>query len=452
VLIKLNTLYFLNQNWQIQFCHQATLTIKYQSFIMTKRYCTPGMLQFGWTILLLLYCISVSANPPVSNHPSGDKTKWVGTWGTALLAIASKDMPPKPGIAHHVLRQIVCVSIGGDTLRLKFSNKFGNSPLVIKSVQIALAKDSSVIETSTAALLTFNGKQEVTLQPGTEIYSDPQSFGLKPRSRIAVTISFGEVPSILTGHGASRTTSYLFAGNAAKTGETYEDVIRMDHWYIIAGIEVAAKNNTGSVVVFGDSIADGRGSGTNKQNRWPDILSENLLKDPATSHVGVINMGIGGNAILKGGLGPTGLMRFEHDVLDQQGVKWLIVAEGVNDLGGAPDSLAADDIAQHLIAAYQQFIDLAHAKGIKVYGATIMPFKKSFYYESYRNSARNKVNEWIRHSNRFDAVIDLDLMMRDPNDKDVLKYEVQAGANDFLHPNELGYRLIGDGISLSLFK
>lgn len=419
---------------------------------MTKRYHTLGILQIGWPTLLLLYCISVSANPPVSQYHTDDKTKWVGTWGTALLAIDPKDMPPKPGMANHVLRQIVCVSIGGDKLRLKFSNKFGNSPLEIRSVQIAVAKDSSAIDMSTIALLTFNGKQEVILQPGTEIYCDPKSFVLKPRARIAITISFGEVPSILTGHGGSRTTSYLFASNAAKPDETYRDMIRIDHWYIIAGIEVAAKNSTGSVVVFGDSIADGRGSGTNKQNRWPDILSENLLKNPATSKVGVINMGIGGNAILNGGLGPTGLLRFEHDVLEQKGVRWLILAEGINDLGGAPDSLAADDIAQNLIAAYQQFIDLAHAKGIKVYGATIMPFKKSFYYESYKNSARNKVNEWIRSSNHFDAVIDFDQLMRDPNDKDVLKYEVQAGANDFLHPNELGYRLIGDGINLSLFK
>lgn len=419
---------------------------------MKKRYHSPGFLQIGWTTLLLLYCISVSAHPPVSQHQTEDNTKWVGTWGTALLAIDPKDMPPKPGIANHVLRQIVCVSIGADKLRLKFSNKFGNSPLVIRLVQIAVAKDSSAIDRSTTALLTFNGQQHVILQPGTEIYSDSKSFRLKPRASIAITISLGEVPSILTGHGGSRTTSYLFAGNAAKPGEIYKDVIRIDHWYIIAGIEVAAKNNTGSVVVFGDSIADGRGSGTNKQNRWPDILSENLLKNPATSKVAVINMGIGGNAILKGGLGPTGLLRFEHDVLDQKGVKWLIVAEGINDLGGARDSLAADDIARHLIAAYQQFIDLAHAKGIKVYGATIMPFKKSFYYENYKNSARNKVNEWIRSSNRFDAVIDFDQLMRDPNDKDVLQYEVQAGASDFLHPNELGYRLMGDGINLSLFK
>ncbi|SFW88633.1 Lysophospholipase L1 [Chitinophaga sancti] len=432
--------------------HLPPLTIEYKLAIMTKRYQTPGILHIGWTTLLLLYCISVSAYPAVDKHESDNKPKWVGTWGTAVMAIAPNDIPPKPGIAHHVLRQIVCVSIGGDKLRLKFSNKFGNSQLTIRSVNIAVAKDSGVIEDSTISLLTFNGQQDVTLQPGTEIYSDPRSFGLKPRARIAITISFGEVPSILTGHGGSRTTSYLFADNAPQPGDHFRNAIRIDHWYIIAGIEVEAKNSTGSVVVFGDSITDGRGSGTNKQNRWPDILSENLLKDPVTSKVGVINMGIGGNSILKGGLGPTGLQRFEHDVLDQEGVRWLILAEGINDLGGAQDSLAADDVAKDLIAAYQQFIDLAHAKGIKVYGATIMPFKKSFYYERYKNSARIKVNEWIRNSNLFDAVIDFDQLMRDPSDKDVLQYEMQSGANDFLHPNELGYRFIGNGISLSLFK
>ncbi|WP_343691255.1 SGNH/GDSL hydrolase family protein [Chitinophaga sp.] len=419
---------------------------------MTKRYPTLGIARILFTSLWLLYCIPLSANPPATDHVSQNSPSWVGTWATALLPIAAKDMPPKPGLANHVLRQIVCVSIGGDKLKLKFSNQFGKSPLVIKSVQIGVAKDSSDIDTSTTALLTFKGKQQVTIPPGTEIYADPISYNLKPRARIAITISFGDVPLILTGHGGSRTTSYLLADTPANPREPFKDAIRIDHWYVIAGIEVEAKNRSGAVVVFGDSITDGRGSGTNKQNRWPDILSENLLKDPATSNVGVVNMGIGGNCVLKGGLGPTGLKRFEHDVLNQNSVRWLIIAEGVNDLGSTPDSLAADEVAKNLIAAYQKFIDLAHAKGIKVYGATIMPFKKSFYDAGYRISARNKVNEWIRTSNRFDAVIDFDYLMRDADDKDALKYEVQAGANDFLHPNEHGYRLMGDSIDLSLFK
>lgn len=419
---------------------------------MTKRYPTPGLAQIVLTSLLLVYCISVSANPPANERISERQTRWVGTWATALLPIETKDMPPKPGIANHVLRQVICVSIGGDQLKLKLSNRFGKSPLVIRSVQIAVAKDSSEIDTSTTALLTFKGGQQVTIQPGTELYADPTSYNLKPRTRIAITIFFGEVPSILTGHGGSRTTSYLLAGTPATPAEPFKDAIKIDHWYVIAGIEVAAKNSAASVVIFGDSITDGRGSGTNKQNRWPDILSENLLKDPATSNVGVINMGIGGNCVLKGGLGPTGLRRFEHDVLDQHNVRWLIIAEGVNDLGNTRDSLAADEVATQLIAAYQQFIDLAHAKGIKVYGATIMPFRKSFYDTGYRIAARNKVNDWIRTSKRFDAVIDFDRLMCDPNDKDILQYEVQAGANDFLHPNELGYRLMGNGIDLALFR
>jgi lysophospholipase L1-like esterase len=177
-----------------------------------------------------------------------------------------------------------------------------------------------------------------------------------------------------------------------------------------------------------------------------------LLNNKSTSQIGVLNMGIGGNAVLKGGLGPTGLDRFEHDVLKQSDVKWLIILEGVNDIGGTRDSTIAFDVAKGLIAAYGKMITNAHARGLKVFGATIMPFKKNGYYRTYRDAARNMVNDWIRTSGQFDAVIDFDKLMRDPNDPAALLPEVQAGANDYLHPNELGYKRMGESINLALFK
>lgn len=403
------------------------------------------------TTLLLLAFITVVAHPIV-NKDSLNKREWVCTWGNALLAIQPNDMPPKPGLTNHVLRQIVCVSIGGEKLKLKVSNKFGNSPLTIKSIRLAVAKDSCDTDTTTATALTFHGQQDVTLPTGKELYSDPAFFNLQPRARIAITITFGETPSILTGHGGSRTTSYILKNQPSLPDTVFRNATKVDHWYIIAGLEVQVKDSASSLIVFGDSIADGRGSGINKQNRWPDILSENLLKSPSTNHIAVVNMGIGGNCILKGGLGPTGLQRFENDVLQQNNAKWLILAEGINDIGIVGDSVVADKVADALLTAYKKFIFLAHAKGIKVYGATLLPFKKSFYYTTYKEAARNKVNDWIRKSNAFDAVIDFDSLMRDPKEKDILLYEAQSGANDYLHPNELGYRMMGNGIDLSLFK
>jgi lysophospholipase L1-like esterase len=254
----------------------------------------------------------------------------------------------------------------------------------------------------------------------------------------------------VTGHPGSRTTSYLLAGDHTSRGADFSDAVKTDHWYVIDEIEVEATKAAGAVVVFGDSITDGRGSGTNKQDRWPDILAMSLLKNRKTEQTAVLNMGIGGNAVLRGGLGPTGLNRFDHDVLKQDGVKWLIIFEGVNDLGATRDSTAAFAVADALIAAYDKMIADAHARGIKVYGVTITPFKKASYYRTYRDAARNTINQWIRTSGHFDAVIDFDKVLRDPNDPATLLTEAQTG--DYLHPNELGYKMFGEAVDLSLFK
>jgi len=386
---------------------------------------------------------------PVPTGLIAQKSDWIGTWGTARQLVEPANIPPAPGLSNSTLRQIVCVSAGGKKLRLKFSNEFGNAALSIKSVQIAASTGGYLTDNKTEKAFTFNGKPGIDIQQGEETISDPLKFDLKPRAEIAITITFGTTPTALTGHPGSRTTSYLLNTEHASNDADFSTAAKIDHWYVITGIEVEKGSSTASVVVFGDSITDGRGSGTNKQNRWPDILAMNLQASGNKS-IGVLNMGIGGNAVLKGGLGPTGLKRFEHDVLKQAGVRWLIIFEGVNDLGGTRDSLAAFQVADGLIAAYDKMITEAHAQGIKVYGATITPFKKSFYYRSYRDSARNKINEWIRSSGHFDAIIDFDKVLRDPQDTATLLSTAQSG--DYLHPNELGYKLLGEAVNPGLFK
>jgi lysophospholipase L1-like esterase len=378
--------------------------------------------------------------------------QWVGTWGTARQLVEPNNRPPSPGLSNNTLRQIVCVSTGGKLLRVKLSNEFSKGPVNIKMVQIALSKGGCAVDGSSTQVLKFNGLSDITIPAGVELYSDPLTFQLKPRTEIAITITFGEAPATETGHPGSRTTSYLLAGEHSEAGADFSNAVKTDHWYIISGIDVEAPKKAGAVVVFGDSITDGRGSGTNKQDRWPDVLSMNLLANKRTRQVGVINMGIGGNTVLKGGLGPMGKDRFDHDVLQQSGVRWLIILEGVNDLGGARDSVAAANVANDLIAAYGNMIRKAQARGIKVYGATILPFKKSTYYTPAREAARNKVNEWIRNSGNYDAVIDFDKVMRDPNDPAALLDRAQSGANDHLHPNQVGYQMMGKAVDVKLFK
>ncbi len=399
---------------------------------------------------LLFFTFLIFASVNFSYAKDAPKAKkWVGTWATAPQLVEPNNMPPAPGLTNNTIRQIVCVSIGGKKIQLKFSNKYGRNPVTMKAVQIAVSKDSSEIDAATSKTLTFNGKTEITMEPGTEITSDPVSFGLKPRMEVAVTIAFGETSPSLTGHPGSRTTSYILPGNQASANADFKNAVNTDHWYILTGIDVQASKSSAAVAILGDSITDGRGSGTNKQNRWPDILSLALLDNRKTKNVGVLNFGIGGNTILRGGLGPTALNRFDRDILGQEGVRWVIIFEGVNDLGSTRDSAAAFNVAKGLVAAYDTMIMKAHAKGLKVYGATITPFKKAGYYTPYRDAARNQVNDWIRNSGKFDAVIDFDKIIRDPQDPATMRAEAQS---DYLHPNELGFEMMGKAVDLSLFK
>jgi lysophospholipase L1-like esterase len=403
-------------------------------------------------LCLLLFSLTLSGfinSDPGKSQSSTEKKVWVGTWSTSPQLVEPNNMPPAPGLSNNTLRQVVCVSIGGDSLQVRFSNEFSKSPVTMKAVQIAVSNGGSAIEASTMKVLKFKGKPEITMDPGMAITSDPVAFGLNPRMEVAITISFGETSPDVTGHPGSRTTSYILAGDMNQVAD-FTSAVQTDHWYVINGIDVKAPASAAAIAILGNSITDGRGSGTNKQNRWPDILAKRLLKNPGTQQTGVLNMGIGGNCVLRGGLGPTGLDRFERDILKQHGVRWLIILEGVNDIGSSRGADAASQVAKDLIAAYGKMIDEAHAKGIKVYGATITPITKSFYYTDYREEARNTVNEWIRTSNRFDAIIDFDKVMRDPENTATLLPEAQMG--DFLHPNEKGYEMMGGAIDLKLFK
>ena len=380
---------------------------------------------------------------------SDKNSVWVGSWSTAPQLVEPHNMPPEPGLTENTIRQIVRVSIGGDMVRLRFSNAFSKSPVEMKSVAIAQVSEGSSIDISSQKVLKFNKIESVTMNPGGEVYSDPIKFDLKPGSKMAITIYFGKTSPDVTGHPGSRTTSFILPGNNISSAD-FSGSVKTDHWYVIQGIDVKASKNSKAVAILGNSITDGRGSGTNKQNRWPDILSAKLLANESTKNIGVLNLGIGGNCVVRGGLGPTALERFDRDILSQSNVRWLIILEGINDIGGIKSREEAEKVSTELIQAYQQMIDKAHSKGILVYGATILPFAKSFYDTPERQIARDKVNDWIRSSGKFDAVIDFDKIMRNPNDVKTILSDMHDG--DFLHPNEAGYKRMGENLDLGLFK
>ena len=376
-----------------------------------------------------------------------DQSSWVGTWSSAQMRVNPSDMPPSPGLTNNSLRQVVRVSIGGSTLRIKFSNEFSPSTVTINSVQIAVSSGGSAINISTNKELKFNGNPVVTMDAGTTVTSDPIAFKLAPGMNLAITIFFGQTPVILTGHPGSRTTSYILVGNTAANPD-FTGAAETDHWYCISTIDVQGPSTAGCVAILGNSITDGRGTTTNKQNRWTDILSERLLANRGTEHVGVLNLGIGGNSVVTGGLGQPGALRYDRDILNQSGVRWAIVFEGVNDIGAIRNSEAAAKTTNNLIAAYKLMIVKAHDKNIRIYGATIPPFKGNSYYNQYSDSSRNAVNEWIRHSGYYDGVIDFCKALANPQDTTGI---IASFQNDHLHPTAEGYKKMGESIDLKLF-
>ena len=360
----------------------------------------------------------------------------VGTWATAAEYTGQGDMP-RMSLAETSLRQIIRVSIGGTKHRMQFSNEFSSEPVEIKAVYLADAKDSCDINAKKVTYLSFDGKRSVTIPAGATVWSDDFKRPIQPLQRLSVTIQYGkQVPEHATSHRGSRTTSYIARG-AVKPGKPFPTVEKVDHWYNMVKLNTLTECE--AVAILGNSITDGRGSTTNLQNRWPDFMSTALNANVDGSEgVGVLNLGIGGNCVVEGGLSEPALKRFDRDILGQSGVKTLIIFEGTNDLGISNGN--TEQVVKKLIAAYQTLIDKAHQAGMKVYGGTITPFKGNGWYSYFHEAGRRTVNDWIRTSGKFDGIVDFDQLVRDPNDPEKLRAEY---SEDWLHLNPRGYEAMG---------
>lgn len=399
--------------------------------------------------LLLLVPLSI----PVENESLASPTKekashWVGTWASSPQLADSPATPLAPGFSDCTLRQVVHVSVGGAKIRVRFSNAFGRTALTIVSAHVARATARGAIQSGTDKPLTFNEQSSVAIPAGALMYSDPVDFDLPPLSDLAVTIRLNGVPEGVTTHMGSRATSYFSLGDGVSALEP-TSAQTADRWYFLNGVDVSSRTSSAAVVVLGDSITDGKNSTTNGNGRWPDELARRLHANKHTRDVGVLNEGIGGNRLLHDDLGPNALARLDRDALTQTGVRWLVILEGVNDIGTCTNGCDPSSTANDIIVSYQQIILRAHSQNIRVYGATIMPFGGSFYATSEAERARQTVNRWIRTSARFDAVIDFDVVTRDPNNPSNLSAGVDSG--DHLHPADVGYKAMADSIDLKLF-
>ncbi|MEE1928308.1 SGNH/GDSL hydrolase family protein [Streptomyces sp. TRM 70351] len=431
------------------------------------------MRRLPWAANLIAACVLAIALVAASSalgtaggqKPGSRGQHWVHTWTAMPQLTEPHNMPPEPFteegrvLTDSTLRQTLRVTVGGEHLRLRFSNAFGGAPLPITAASVARPLDgragTAAIEPGSARPLTFQGQPSTNVPVGAQAVSDPLRLPVRPGTNLTVTLYLadGQASEEITSHPGSRTTSHLLRGDHVRAGDL-PDATPTDHWYFLSGVEVRAPRGTAAAVVVGDSLSDGRGSTTNGNDRWPDQLADRLRARPGPQRTAVLNQAAGGNRVLNDGLGPNLLARLDRDVLAHSGVAWLIVFEGVNDIGTAPATPSAQrDVAEQLIAAYDQIVTRAHAHGIRVYGATLTPFGGNDMYddaEGMREATRQTVNTWIRDSGRFDAVLDFDAAIRDPAHPDRLRPAADTG--DHLHLNPHGYHLLAATVPTRLLR
>ena len=384
-------------------------------------------------VLLMVFC-ALSTYSLAQN--------WVGTWATAPQTVVRSFMPYNNCMTNRSVRQVVKVSIGGDVIRLKLSNIYSMQPVEIRSIYIAHAKDSSDIDAKTAQYFKFGNSYKTVIPAGKQIVSDALKFNLRNLERVAITINYTSAPEVPTVHMGSRTTSYIMKG-VTNAHSNFAKAFRENHWYNISGIDVyTMSNNMSAIAIIGNSITDGKCSTDNAQNRWPDVMSEMLQLKHKITNQGVLNLGIGNNRVtVPGGFGALAKERFDRDILMQNGVKKVIIFEGVNDIGAARSG-SSETVARQIIESIQGMMKKAKARKMKVYLGTITPFKGAGYYTHFHEAARLYVNDWIRsQAKNVNGILDFAKLLQDPNDDRRMKREYAS--NDWLHPNPTGYKAMG---------
>lgn len=407
--------------------------------------------------------LSLDAAAP---EPADTTTTWVGTWATAPTEVPEAGVEQLEDVT---LRQVVHTSIGGDQVRLRLTNEFGEEALVLGEVHVAVrdgADGTDIIPASDRAV-TFGGTTSATVPAGAPLVSDPVDLVVPPDADLVVSIYLPEPTAATTVHNFPFQMNAVAEGNV--TAETAVHPVReLDQWLFLSGVSVAAPAPSAAVVALGDSITDGATTRIGANHRWPDLLSDRLRDAPRLADRGVLNVGISGNRLLHDPnpaagskrelvaayVGHSGLRRLDRDVLAQPGARYVITLLGINDIGQADGSSAPADeavTAQQLIDGHRQLVARTQAAGLSIYCGTILPFGGSSRYYSPENEAvRHALNEWIRTSGECDAVIDFDAAVRDPAEPTALRAEYDSG--DHLHPNDAGMAALADAVPLHLFR
>jgi lysophospholipase L1-like esterase len=384
----------------------------------------------------------------------GTVCKWVATWTASPMAAAPAELAAPDdfsarGFDDQTIRDIVWTSAGGQAARVRLSNQFGTRPVTFGQVDIGLSAGGPFVVDGTSRRLTFHGSTSVTVAPGAAVVSDPVAMTIPAQTDLAVSLYTSEPTGPATYHSDSQQINYVSAsGDYADSESGAGFTITSQHWYFLDEVDVQAGPATGgTIVAFGDSITDGYHSTVGANDRWPNDLARRLLTASTSgpSHP-VVDEGISGNRVLASSdlFGVSAEARFLRDAADVSGARYVILLEGINDIG-----FTRTPVAQ-VIAGYETLIADAHAAGLKIFGATLTPFQGSGYYSAAGEAEREAINHWIRTSGAFDGVIDFDQAVRDPADP--LRLLPAYDCGDHLHPNDAGYQAMADAIDLALFR
>jgi len=406
-------------------------------------------------MFVALVTVLYAALPNVSAAEDMTVPRWLGSWATSP---APPDLggPSVAGFDNQTLREVVYLHFGGDRVRVRVTNAFGASPLALGQADLALRGPNASIFAGSDRKLTFGGRVSMTIPAGAEVYSDPVNLRVRAGQELSVSLFLPSGTGPTTWHSFADTTNYVAPGNHASDTDGTAYTSTTTHWFFLDGVDVAAPRTDNAVVALGDSITDGALSTLDANNRWPDFLSRRLnsQEDNRTS---VLDEGIGGNRVLNNApcCGVNALARLDRDVLSQDGVRFVILLEGINDIGfsqlSGPETAPQTDVsAEQIIAGYKQIIAQVHLKGLKVFGGTLTPFKGAAYETPAGLVKRDAVNHFVRTSGAFDAVIDFDRATRDPNDPERFLPAFDSG--DHLHPNDVGYQAMANAIALSPFR
>jgi len=375
---------------------------------------------------------------------------WVGTWAASPMGQIVNPGAPSPVDATY--RNIVRVTMGGVWLRVEISNEFGHQPLTVGDAYAGLSREGDSLQPESNHRLSFSGGSSVTIPAGGMVLSDPVAMQVPALANLAVSLYLpSQQLTEMTCHSDAQSTNFVARGNGAELA-VLSHPRKVASWCFVKGIDIGTSDtNAAAIVAFGDSITDGWRSTPDANSRWPDVLAARLQADPGTRDFSVLNEGISGNRLLHDYVGPNAIARFNRDVLSQAGVRYLILLEGINDIGDVVETRDPTDAvsAQDIIFALSQLAARAHEHGIKVFAATLTPYEGAAYFSKHGEQIREAVNRWIRSSSMFDGVIDFDQVMRDPANPSIFFPAFDSG--DHLHPDDAGYHAMGSSIDLSLF-